>query len=443
MPKRKQINFALLGCGKLGHGIFEVWKNNHQKILNQTGVDLNLKYILVNNVDYKRHRMIPKELLTNKINKILKDESIKVVIDAIGGIEPTYSIIKQFVKRGCHLVSANRALLSSKIKDVFDLAKENQIHLRFEAAIGGGIPLVKTLRRDLIAAEIKSMWGIVSGIANYILHQMTEKNCTLKEVLRSPGLNELAEGYMMLDYEGVDAAQKVALVSATVFGAEVSDLNIYAEGISNLTPFDIKCAKRYGYVFKQLAIVKDRKEGLELRVHPTLVPENHPLTSVVHDYIAFYVQTDIIGEFMVYGKGAGIYPAASVIIRDLVDIATTLKTSTKYMYEFPLWNPKNILPIEEIYSGYYIRIHCSDQPGVMGKIADVLGDYNININAAYATTEEGEKLKNLAYVHIFVNHAKEGDIKNALSIIQKLDVIKGKASFFRIIDEEIYGENNS
>jgi len=130
MPKRKQINFALLGCGKLGHGIFEVWKNNHQKILNQTGVDLNLKYILVNNVDYKRHRMIPKELLTNKINKILKDESIKVVIDAIGGIEPTYSIIKQFVKRGCHLVSANRALLSSKIKDVFDLAKENQIQTK-------------------------------------------------------------------------------------------------------------------------------------------------------------------------------------------------------------------------------------------------------------------------------------------------------------------------
>ncbi len=443
MPKRKQINFALLGCGKLGHGIFELWKNNHQKIINQTGVDLNLKYILVKHTNYKRHRMIPKELITDKVEKILKDESVQVVIDAIGGIEPTYSIIKKFVEKGCHLVSANRALLSSKLKEVFDLAKEKQIHLRFEAAIGGGIPLVKTLRRDLIAAKINSMWGIVSGSANYILTKMTQDNCTLKEVLKSPQLKELTEGYMMLDYEGVDAAQKIALVSATIFGAEISDLNIYAEGISNLTPFDIKCAKRYGYEFKLLAIIKDKKEGLELRVHPTLIPLNHPLTSVINDYIAFYVKTDIIGEFMVYGKGAGIYPVASVIIRDLVDIATTIKTSTKYMYEFPLWNSKNILPIGEIYSGYYIRVHCSDQPGVMGKIAKILGDYKININAAYATAEKREKKQNQAYVHIFINHAQEKDIQVALNIIQKLDVVQGRPAFFRIIDEEMYGDSNS
>lgn len=443
MSKTKQINFALLGCGKLGHGIFEVWKNNHQKILSQTGVDLNLKYILVKNIKYKRHRMIPTELLTDKIDKILKDDSVQVVIDAIGGIEPTFSIIKKFMDRGCHLVSANRALLSSKLKDVFDLAKEKQIHLRFEAAIGGGIPLVKTLRRDLIAAKIKSMWGIVSGSANYILTKMTEKNCTLKEVLKSPKLKELTEGYMVLDYEGVDAAQKVALVSATIFGAEISDLNIYAEGISHLTPFDISCAKRYGYEFKLLAIIKDRKKGLELRVHPTLVPVNHPLTSVINDYIAIYVKTDIIGEFMVYGKGAGIYPVASVIIRDLVDIGTSIKTSTKYMYEFPLWHSKKILPIGDIYSGYYIRIRCSDQPGVMGKIANVLGEYKININAAYATAEESDKKQNQAYVHIFINHAKEGDVQNALKIIQELNVVKGRAVFFRTIDEEMYGENNT
>jgi homoserine dehydrogenase len=443
MPKRKQINFALLGCGKLGHGIFELWKNNHGKILNQTGVDLNLKYILVKHLKYKRHRMIPTELITDSLEKILKDDSINVIIDAIGGIEPTYSMIKKFIEKGCHIVSANRALLSSKLKDVFDLAKEQQIHLRFEAAIGGGIPLVKTIRKDLIAAKIKSMWGIVSGSANYILTKMTQEGCTLKEALKSPGLKELTEGYMVLDYEGVDAAQKVALVSATIFGTEVSDLKIYAEGISHLTPFDIECAKRYGYEFKLIAIIKDRKEGLELRVHPTLVPVNHPLTSVVDDYIAFYVKTDIIGEFMVYGKGAGIYPVASVILRDLMDIATTIRTSTKYMYEFPLWSTKNILPIGEIYSGYYLRIHCSDRPGVMGKIADILGDYKININAAYATAEESDKRLNQAYVHIFINHAKEKDVQNALHIIQKLDVVRGRSAIFRIIDEETYGESNS
>lgn len=443
MPKRRQLNFALLGCGKLGHGIYEIWLKNRQKIINQTGVDLNLKYILVKHKNYKRHRIIPKELITDNVNKILIDESIKIVIDAIGGIEPTYGIIKQFVEKGCHLVSANRALLSSKLREIFDLAKSKQVHLRFEAAIGGGIPLIRALRRDLIATKIKSMWGIVSGSANYILSKMTQNDCTLREALKSPGLQNLIEGYMRLDYEGIDAAQKVALISATVFGAEVSDLKIYAEGITNITPYDIKCARRYGYEFKLLAIVKDRREGLEMRVHPTLIPANHPLTSVIDEYIAFYVQTDIVGEFMVYGKGAGVYPAASVIIHELVDIASTLKTSSKYMYEFPMWNEKKILSIEEIYSGYYFRVTCTDRPGVMGNIADILGEHMININSAYATAGEKGKNENLANVHFFINHALERDVNAAIKTIQRLDVVHGKVVFFRIIDEVLYEDSNS
>ncbi len=443
MPKRKIVNIALLGCGKLGHSIFEVWKNNHQKVLIQTGVDLQIKYILVKNIHYKRHIIIPKEIITNDINKILEDKSIQIVIDAIGGIEPTYTIIKKFIENGCHLVSANRALLSSKLKEIFDLAKASKVHLRFEAAIGGGIPLVRTLRRDLIAAKIKSMWGIVSGSANYILTQMSKNKCTLKEVLKSPGLQELTEGHMMLDYEGVDAAQKVALISATVFGVEASDLKVFGEGITKITPFDIECVEQYGYEFKLLAIAKDRKEGLELRVHPTLIPKNHPLTSVINEYIAFYVQTDIIGEFMVYGKGAGVYPAASVIIRELVDIATTIKTATKYMYEFPLWSPKNILSIDEIYSGYYMRIRCLDRPGVMGKIADILGKHQININAAYAPVENKRVREKTTNVHIFITHSMEKDIKLAIATISKLEVVKGRVVFFRIIDEAKYDDDNS
>jgi len=436
MPKRRQINFALLGCGKLGHGIFEVWKNNRQKIIDQAGIDINLKHILVQHEQYKRHRMIPKELITSDIEKILNDDSVQVVVDAIGGIEPTYSLVKKFIENKCHIVSANRAMLSSKMREIFDLAKSKQVHLKFESAIAGGIPLVRSLRRDLIAAKITSMWGIVSGNSNYILTKMTKNACTLQEVLKASEIQELAESHMAIDYEGVDAAQKVALVSATVFGTEASDLQIYAEGINNLTPFDIECADRFGYEFKLLAIIKDRREGLELRVHPTLVPKNHPLTSVINDYIAFYIQTDIIGEFMVYGKGAGVYPAASVIIRELVEIANTIKTSTKYMYDFPLWNKKSVLNIDQIYSGYYLRIHCHDRPGVMGKIADILGDHLININSAYATVENNNSNETTAYVHIFISHALEKDVINATNKIKDLEVVKGNVKFFRIIDEE-------
>jgi len=331
------------------------------------------------------------------------------------------------------VVSANRSLLASKMREVFELARSQKVHLQFDAALGGGIPILRMLKRDLIASRIREMWGIVSGNANYLLTEMHRSKKSMKEVLKLPELQRLTESHMLIDYEGADSAQKLALLAAMAFGVEVNYLQVYAEGISHIRQVDVNFAEEFGFRIKLLAVLKDRDDGLELRVHPTLVPKDHPMNSVQDDYNAFYIHTDLVGEFMFYGKGAGIYPAANMIIRDLIEVATSIKTSSKYMYEFPLWHDKKVLPIKEINSGYYLRFTCLDIPGVIGKIATVLGENNINISSAHAARKEQKKYDNRGYVNIFIESAKEKDIFTAIDQIKKFKIIKGKTTIMRIL----------
>ena len=249
-----------------------------------------------------------------------------------------------------------------------------------------------------------------------------------------PHLLEISESHMLVDYEGSDSAQKLALLAAMAFGVEVDYLKVYAEGISNLKTLDIKFAEEFGYQIKLLTVLKDRKNGLELRVHPTMVPINHPLNSVQYDYNAVYIQTDLLGEFMLYGKGAGVYPAANMILRDLVEVATSINTSTHFMYDYPLWNDRPVLPISEIYSAYYLRFTCIDVPGVMGRIATVLGQNNINIESAHASKWR-QKHEPTASVHIFVESAREKDISTAISEIKKFKIMRGDTTIIRILGE--------
>ena len=433
MPKSKEVKIALLGCGKLGQGLFKLWKDSRLRIKEQTGIDLAITHVFVKHINRKRDSIIPVDIITDNIDIILKDPDVQIVIDTMGGIEPTYGIIKQFLNRGCHVVSANRALLASKMREIFELARSQKVHLQFDAALGGGIPILRMLKRDLIASRIREMWGIVSGNANYLLTEMHRSKKSMKEALKLPELQQLTESHMLIDYEGADSAQKLALLAAMAFGVEVNYLQVYAEGISYIRQVDIKFAEEFGFKIKLLAILKDRDDGLELRVHPTLVPKDHPMNSVQDDYNAFYIHTDLVGEFMFYGKGAGIYPASNMIIRDLVEVATSIKTSSKYMYEFPLWHDKKVLPIEEINSGYYLRFTCLDIPGVIGKIATVLGENNINIGSAHAARKEQKTHNNMGYVNIFIESAKEKDIFTAISQIKKFKIIKGRTTVMRIL----------
>ena len=435
MAKSQAIDIALLGLGKLGHGIYQLWEERKNHIVSQTGIDLNIKHIFVKHVNYRRGPFVPRDKITDDLQSILSDDSVKIVVDAMGGIEPTYGIIKQFLQRRCHIVSANRALLASKMREVFEYARQQKVHLQFDAALGGGIPIIHTIRRDLVGSRIIGIWGIASGSSNYILSEMTRNRRSLKEVLNLPKLKSLSESQMLLDYEGSDSAQKLVLLAATAFGIEVDYLQVYAEGISRIKKFDISIANEFGYQIKLLAVLKDTRNGVEIRVHPTLVPNGHPLNSVQNDYSAVYIQTETVGEFMLYGKGAGIMPAANMVLRDLVDVASTIKSSSKYMYELPIWNDKHILPMDEIYSKYYLRFPCIDQPGVMGNLATALGKNEINIESAHASIKEIKRDQKLSFVHFFTEKAKEKDILKAIIDIRKFKVIHGEIKMLRILGE--------
>ena len=440
MAKLKQINIALLGCGKLGQGIYRLWYDKRKKIQDQTGIDLNIKYILVKHLNKQRDSLIPREIITDKTKDLLKDTEIDIVIDAIGGIEPTFGIVKEFLHKGCHIVSANRALLASKMREIFDLASSKKVHLQLDAALGGGIPIVRLIRKDLIASRIIGLWGIASGTSNYLLTEMHRSKKSLREVLKLPHLKNISESHMLVDYEGSDSAQKLALLAAMAFGVEVDYLKVHAEGISDLKVVDFQYAEEFGYEIKLLIILRDQPTGLELRVHPTLVPVNHPLNSVKYDYNAVYIQTDNVGEFMLYGKGAGVYPAANMIIRDLVEIATAGKATPRNKYEYPLWNERPVLPNDEVNTGYYLRFTCLDIPGVMGRIATVLGEHNINIESAHASKLE-QKKEPTALVHIFIQTAREKDINAAVKKIKKFKIIRGRTTAIRILRELSDGRN--
>ncbi|HES58877.1 MAG TPA: homoserine dehydrogenase, partial [Caldithrix sp.] len=406
MPTKRVINVALLGLGKLGTGFLKVLKEKQQKIKDETGFELRLKKILIQNPHFKRDRAVDTSLLTTNVEDIISDKSIDIAVDAIGGIEPTFSIIKQLVSNKIHIVSANRTLLASKMHDLADLADRHKVYILPEPSLGGGIPIISAIQRDLIANKVNYVIGILSGTSNFILSEMSKTGLSLSEVLKSPQIQEISESLSIIDYEGSDAAQKVSIIAAAAFGIDVSYLHIHAEGISSVSADDVRHASDLGYEIKLLAILKDHPDKFEIRVHPTLVAKDHPLISVKGRYNAFLIETDLIGNYMLYGKGVGIEATSSVIIRDIVEIANLVYHSPrKGTYRLD-WNEKSVMPIEEIRSSYYVRFPCHDKPGVIGSIATVLGNYDINIGSAHAEVEKDSPEKT-GFVHILIDDAIE------------------------------------
>ena len=433
MPKVKKVNFALLGLGKLGSGFYKVWEQKKENIKQETGFELNLKKILVKNIHFKRPAYIDKTLLTTNIDDILDDPSIDVVIDAIGGIEPVFSILKKVIARGIHIISANRTLLASKMHTISQLVQDQNILLLPETAMGGGVPIISTLRHDLVANNVQAVIGILSGTSNYILSQMTEKKITLKAALKSTNLMQMAESLSVIDYEGTDAAQKVSILAAGAFGLKVDYLDIPASGISDISLFDIQCADEFGYEIKPLAVLKQSPDFFEIHIHPTFVPKGHPITLIKGDQNVYFVQTDLIGEYMIYGRGIGAEAASSLLLRDLVAAGSLTRAHSSRRREYRInWNHKPILPMEDIVSAYYIRFPCIDEPGVVGKITTALGDADINLASAHAEVDK-KVYPDLGYVHILVDSAPEHAVIKAIRSIEQMDILKGRAKFFRIL----------
>ncbi|HCM42153.1 MAG TPA: homoserine dehydrogenase, partial [Candidatus Omnitrophica bacterium] len=371
----QKIRIGLLGLGQVGGGLVEILQAKRGWFMTQLGVDFEIRKIAVRNLAKKRPFKVAPHLLTNNPRLVVKDPAIDVVVELIGGTKEARVLVKEALKAGKHVVTANKALLAEHGDEIFKLAYQKKRWICFEASVAAGIPVMKALREGLVANKIQSIASIINGTSNYILSSMTENGTSFDEALKQAQKKGYAEADPTLDIDGTDAAHKLAILSRYAFNGSIEFDSIYREGIAGIKSEDIQFARHFGYRIKLLAIAKRSSAGLEARVQPALVPEKHILANVNGSFNAVQVCGDEVGEVLFYGRGAGSHPTASAVFSDLVDIA-------KGGIYGPIQNSLSMRGIDgglkvrsiaSTDSRYYLRFQVIDQPGVLAGIANILG----------------------------------------------------------------------
>jgi len=423
--KRPVINIGLMGVGTVGTGVARVLLTEGDLLTSRTGIRFNLKTVV--DLDWGRERELKfGEVKTStNVEDIVNDPEIDIVVETIGGYEPAFTYISQALAARKHVITANKALVATKGRELFSRAKANGVNILFEASVGGGIPVIKGLREGLVANKILGLYGIVNGTSNYILTRMHQENLEFAEALREAQIKGFAEADPSLDISGVDAAHKLAILAALASGGLVDFHSIPVEGISAVTSFDINYAKSFGYVIKLLAVCRFAQNQVDLRVHPTLVPENHLLAAVNNELNAVFITGDLVGNTMFYGPGAGQNPTASAVVSDIIDLARDLLLKNGEFFSSLTINPEKILsllPLGEISNRYYLRLYTRDQPGIFAQIAGVLGENNISISSVVQLEAHGEK--EFVPIVLLTHEARENYFNNALKEIGKFDFIR-------------------
>lgn len=317
----RNINVGIIGFGNIGAGVIDALLKKRVYLKNRLGVSINLLRVCDKDLKSRRLVRVDKRILTDNVNDILNDPKIDIIIELIGGIKSARKIIMQALKNKKHVITANKELLSVYKKSLFKEAQQNGVELRFEASVAGGVPIIKALREGLVANKVNSIYGIVNGTCNYILTEMAKSGIGFNDALKGAQQRGYAEKSPAMDIKGLDSAHKLAILASLSFGIDVQLKDIYVEGITDISGDDISYADSWGYLIKLLAIAKKVGRELEVRVHPTLVPKKHPLASVDSNFNAIFLSTDMLGEALFYGKGAGSVPTASAVISDIIDIS--------------------------------------------------------------------------------------------------------------------------
>lgn len=426
----KKVRIALLGFGNVGQGVWKILNTNRNEIMRRSGCEVEVARILVRDLKKERDVCVPSGVITTNPSDIFEDESIKIVVELIGGIHPAREFIIKAMKSKKHVVTANKLLLATSGDELFCTAEEENVHFYYEASVGGGIPIIREINESLTANKILQIIGIINGTTNYILTKMANKGTDFFEALKEAQEKGYAEADPTSDVESFDAVYKLAIISSLSFGTKVNTESIYREGITSINPLDIEYAKKFGYIIKLLAIGKDTGSGLELRVHPTMIPSSHPLANVNDSFNAIYIKGNAVGDLMLYGRGAGDLPTGSAVVGDIIsvirnngdqDICINLKNQQPV---------KKIKPVEENTSQYYIRLNVMDRPGVLGEISTILGRNNVSI---LTVTQQVRDEKDVSL--IFITHlSKEGDLRESTKSISMLDCVNNIESIIRIDD---------
>ncbi|MBV6340739.1 homoserine dehydrogenase, partial [Candidatus Magnetobacterium casense] len=372
---------------------------------------------------------IPPGVLTTDAYEIINDPEIDVVVELVGGFKPAKTFILDAIKQGKHVVTANKALLAQEGHEIFAEALKHNKTVGFEAAVAGGIPIIKVLREGLAANNISAIYGIINGTSNYILTKMTREGISFEDALKEAQALGYAEANPSFDIEGIDTAHKLTLLSCLAYGIELSYDKVYKEGITAITPLDIQFATELGYKIKLLAITKNIDGEVELRVHPTMIPQDYLISQVDDVLNAVYVIGDAVGETMYYGRGAGDMPTGSAVVSDIIDIAKG------YSHTLGQDNSSSlkIKDIRDVYSMYYFRFTALDKPGVLSKISGVLGDHDISISAVIQKERRaGEAIPLVVLTH----KARERDVLDAVAKIDILPVVADTTKFIRVEGKE-------
>lgn len=427
----KTLNVGLIGLGTIGSGVAKALLERRNLLLERSGVDVHL--VLACDVRRGQAKKIglPQRLFTTNPADVLKHQGIDAVVELVGGIHPAREYILEAFRNGKDVVTANKALLATEIAHILGAARRSSRQLKFEASVCGGIPIIKALREGLVANRIESFFGIINGTSNYLLTKMREEGLSFSEALSLARQKGYAERNPKFDVEGIDAAHKLLILVYLAFSKLVPFERVFCEGISNISHLDILYAEEMGLVIKPLAIAKRRGDELEVRVHPTLLPKNHMLAAVNGVFNALLVQADMTGHLLFYGRGAGQSPTASAVLSDLVDLGLGGGAKAALLAETKP-KIKNLKAMDDIISRYYLRFMAMDKPGILAKIAGILGKYNIGI--AKVSQKESSRAKFVPVV-MTTDLSRERDLRRALLDIEKLAIVKGRTVKLRM--EEI------
>lgn len=424
--EKKTVKIAIMGAGTVGGGVYKVLNMRKDDMLLRAGTEIEIKKILVKSISETR-KDVDASLLTESFEDIVNDESIQIVVEVMGGIEPARTFILRCLNAGKSVVTANKDLIAVHGRELLEAAEANQVDFMFEASCAGGIPIIRPLKHCLLGNEVTEIMGIVNGTTNYILTKMTEEGMDFKEALAKATELGYAEADPTADVEGLDAGRKMAIMGSIGFHSRITFADVYTEGITKITSADMAYAKDMGCVIKLLGIARNTDTGIEVRVHPTLIKKEHPLASVGDVFNAVFVHGDAVDDTMFYGRGAGELPTASAVVGDIIEVARNIKDNCLARTGCSCYRELPIKPIGEIESKYFVRMIVKDCAGVLGHVAIILGEHEVSIDQIIQRAAEGD----IAEIVAITDVVQEKKFRAAIETLNAMEFVQDVSSIIR------------
>lgn len=426
MEKQKIIKVGLLGLGTVGSGVYKLIERQKDEMADKTGAGLQIEKILVHNMKKPREG-VDASLLTDKWEDIIQNDEIEIVIEVMGGIEPAKTMILEALNAGKNVVTANKDLVAEYGRELLDAAEKNRVDFLFEAAVAGGIPIIRPLKQCLAANEIDEVIGIVNGTTNYILTKMFEEGMDFQEALDQATVLGYAEADPTADIEGLDAGRKVAIMASIAFHSRVTFSDVYTEGITKISARDIAYAKEFGSVIKLLGVAHNTEGGIEVAVHPMILPKEHPLASVRESFNAVFVHGDAVDDVMFYGRGAGEFPTASAVMGDVIDVVRDIQYHCTGRISCTCYRNTKVKEYREVKNKFFLRMQVDNKPGVLASIASVFGVHKVSISKVIQKII----MDGVAELVIVTDAVKEYHMEDALEHLKNMETTREISSVIR------------